>query len=120
VSRVIVYKNLVRGTWSIAQAIGRTGLRRGKVLDHRSAVILADVVFCVEESGRQRVLRRGQREVHAWAVGEIVDAVPAGLMGCEVTYHPCRSGAFETRDGVAVARCSYVDFTASHGAIGYD
>jgi hypothetical protein len=115
--RVIVYRNLTRGGWSIAEAIGRTGLRRGKVLEHRSRVVLADVVFRVEESGRQRVIRRGQREVHAWAVGTIVDAVPAGLAGRELTYQPYRSGAFETRQGEPVARCAFVEFAA--GAIGY-
>jgi hypothetical protein len=118
--RVVVYKNLTRGCWSIAEAIGRTGLRRGKVIEHRASVALSGVVFVVEEAGRLRVMRKGTREVHAWAVGAIVDGVPAGLTGEDVTYSPWRAGTFQTRGGDAVRGGRFVEFTRSHGAIGFD
>lgn len=63
-----VYRNLMRrdGVWySIMQ--------RGVVVGHAREILLADVRFVVREGGRQRVLETGRKNVHAFAVGEIVD-----------------------------------------------
>jgi len=117
--RVIVYKNLRRGDWSIAAASGRNGTGRGQVIDHLTSLILSDVTMIVQESGRQRVLSKRQREVHAWCVGEIVDTVPPGLTARELTYNPYRCGEFTTRDGKAIEHCAYVEFTESQGAIAH-
>ncbi|USH45905.1 hypothetical protein SEA_VIEENROSE_70 [Streptomyces phage VieEnRose] len=46
----------------------------GQRIDYVTAVALKDVEFKVHESGRQRCIRDGVRNVHAWLVGEI-DAV---------------------------------------------
>lgn len=45
----------------------------GWVVGHRQAVALVDVVLVASEAGRLRCLRRGQREVVAWARGELAD-----------------------------------------------
>jgi len=118
--RVIVYKNLRRGDWSIATVTGRDGTGRGKVLDHASSVMLANVTWHIQESGRLRVVRVGQREVHAWAIGDIVDAIPGGMSTREVTYNPYRCGQFTTRDGAPIARSAYVEFNANKLAIAHD
>jgi hypothetical protein len=117
--RAIVYKNLRRGDWSIATPTGREGTGRGKVTDHRASVILANPVFIVQESGRLRVLRVKQREVHAWVCGDIVDALPAGMTAREITYNPYRCGSFTARDGLPIGKCDFVEFTESGVAIAY-
>lgn len=58
-----VYRNLnKRGIWySVRQG--------GKVVAHAKTVLLHDVRFIVSEAGRQRVLRTGRRNVHAFVRG---------------------------------------------------
>ncbi|WP_082559192.1 hypothetical protein [Methylobacterium sp. Leaf94] len=58
-----VYRNLTRGAWSV-----RVG---GRVVGHVPAIVLADVVLRASEAGRQRCLRTGARDVHAWASGKV-------------------------------------------------
>lgn len=62
---VKVYRNLTRkpGVWySIVQ--------NGKVVAHSEFVLLFDVKFEVNEAGRQRMLKSGHKNVHAYAVGK--------------------------------------------------
>ena len=109
--KVQVYKNLNRGDWSIRV--------KGKVIDHRREVTLANVSFHVGESSRQRVIRNRCREVHAWCVGELVETAPNGE-GRSITYNPYRSGAFTYRDtNEEIRKADYVVFTALDGAIAY-
>lgn len=120
--RVIVYKNLKRGDWSLATVTGRNGTGRGTVIDHKAAVTLANVVWYVSEPGRLRVCKNKCREVHAWAIGDIVESVPAGMHAYSVTYNPYRDPTFTTRDGAAVHRVdssAYAEFTATAGVIAY-
>lgn len=44
----------------------------GKVLYHSGAIFLEDAKFIVQEGGRQRVLRTGIKNVHAWVEGKEV------------------------------------------------
>lgn len=110
--RAVIYKNLNRGDWSLATPAGKAGLGRGKVFDHAAAVIIAEPVFVVQESGRQRVVAKKCREVHAWIVGDLVDTVPPGMVRQEVTYNPYRCGEFTTRDGQVVTAAACVEFAA--------
>jgi hypothetical protein len=119
-ARVIVYKNLKRGDWSIADTAGRNGLGRGRLIGHRSSVTLANVTLYVQESARQRVIRTKAREVHAWGIGDIVDAAPASMASREITYNPYRSATFHDRAGNPVTRADFVEFTAQHGAIAHN
>lgn len=114
-NRVICYRNLRRGDWTLAAATASGG--RGKVLEHRAELVLADVTFIVRETGRQRVLRQHCREVHAWALGTLVADQPAG-QPVEITYNPYRAGHFATRAGERIEYCAAVHFTRDHGAIG--
>jgi hypothetical protein len=107
---VQVYRNLTRGDWSI-----RAG---GKVIGHVDACLLGDVTFHVGELSRQRVIRNHSREVHAWAVGELLEGpAPAGER-IPITYRPFEGGSFVRRDnGAPIAGAAFVDFTAAEGAV---
>ena len=79
VAKMQVYKNLNNGLWSVRY--------KGKVIAHKSALILSDVDFRVSEAGRQRVLRERQKNVHAYANGNIIEALPNAQV-IEATYNP--------------------------------
>ena len=64
---VRVFKNLTHGCYSI--------LQNGKLKASARQVLLGDVEFRVRESGRQRMLREQRRNVHAFAVGRLIDYV---------------------------------------------
>ena len=84
---VHVYYNLRSGLWSVRDP--RTRL----VVGHHEEVHLSHVRFVVSEAGRQRVLRRQVRAVHAWAEGYLAQA-PAAYVG-QVRYNPYRAPTFE-------------------------
>lgn len=48
----------------------------GEKIAYVPSIVLADVEFKVHESGRQRCIREGSRNVHAWVVGEARGQVP--------------------------------------------
>jgi hypothetical protein len=64
---VRVFKNLKHGCYSIMQ--------RGMIRASARQVRLCDVEFRVREAGRQRMLREKRKNVHAFAVGRLVDYV---------------------------------------------
>ncbi len=85
---VEVYRNLWRGGYSIRQG--------GKVVAHSDYVVLLDAVFHVSEAGRQRILRTGVRNVHAWARGKLIRcASTKQQMDVRVRYSPRTSDCFE-------------------------
>lgn len=106
--RVVVYKNLNKGCWSIAEAT-RTG-GRGRVLEHVQTIALREVSFHVKEARRRVVVSERCREVHAWASGILCDPPPPGPR-LEVTYNPYRAPTFTTRDGAPVHAAPLVLFT---------
>ena len=59
---VEVYFNVRKRVFSVRE--------HGKVIGHTDKILLKDVQFVVREAGRQRVLRTGCKNVHAWARGE--------------------------------------------------
>jgi len=62
-ARPDVYRNRTRKAWSLRE--------RGRVVGHVPAIVLRDVVLRASEAGRQRCLRTGARDVHAWATGTV-------------------------------------------------
>ena len=91
---VRVFRNWKRGCYNILQ---------GRYMLSAREVCLADVEFLVRESGRQRMLSSGRKNVHAYAVGSLVDFVPvtepARLEGDAaearaVHYNPFDAGSF--------------------------
>lgn len=108
--RVIAYKNLTRGTWSVAELKGERG--RGKLLSHHDALTLANCKFHVSEASRVRMVRNQQREVHAWVIGDLVEQ-PVQARGVRVSYNPYKGPDFVRCDtGAAVTRAALCHFLA--------
>lgn len=109
-----VYRNLTRRCWSIRE--------RGRVVGHLQTVTLAGAVMVVRPGSRARVIRTGNREVHAWVRGTLVlDAgVPAGAR--RLHYRPFEAGHFTDVCGMPIEAAAWVYFDqdgrAWHSEIG--
>jgi hypothetical protein len=115
--RVFVYFNLHKRVWSVRALEGE---HKGRVLQHASALCLADCTFKVSEAGRQRVLRERQKNVHAGVKGTLVAAPPAGLaLPRRVTYDPYKYTTFvdaDTFEAVHGSPCVLFSARAVHCA----
>ena len=113
---VRVFKNWKHNCYSIMQD--------GRVRASAAQVRLAEIEFLVRESGRQRMLRGLAKNVHAYAVGYLVDHVhPAGerrlepLAGRSVFYDPFRFNTFVDSDThAAVTSAEHLQLD-EHGAV---
>jgi hypothetical protein len=104
---VRVFKNLKHGCYSIMQ--------RGVVKASAREVRLAGVEFRVREAGRQRTLREKRKNIHAFAVGRLVDYVHPSdsrrmepMTGRSAFYDPFRFASFV--DGETQAPVTSVSF----------
>jgi len=86
--RVRVYYNLHKHTFSIQHWVDGRWLVR----DYADTVRLTDVTFRVSEAGRQRVIREGRKNVHAFVVGTLTDTVTDTPH--RVTYNPFKAPTF--------------------------
>lgn len=108
---VRVFKNWKLGCYSIMQD--------GRLKASARQVLLADVEFRVRESGRRRMLENGVRNVHAYAIGHLIDYVhPSeareleGMSGRGTFYDPKRFSVFvdsETETPVIYALAAHFD-----------
>ena len=64
--KVFVYRNLRKNCYSVKAL---EGPNKGRVIAHWDALTLTDAEFKVSRSGRARVLREKQKNVHAGVVG---------------------------------------------------
>lgn len=68
----------------------------GQAIRYVPGVRLETAIFRVHESGRQRCIREGVRNVHAWVCGDLADVgpqeVPAGWR--KAVYDPFKGPAF--------------------------
>lgn len=107
-----VYYNLNKSVWSVQHYIPGKGWR---VREHLDSLILENVEFKVSESGRQRVLWYGRKNVHAYAVGTLVERNGSGYSGnlpC-AAYNPYKTPYFvNTATLERVDRTSRAVFTA--------
>ena len=71
--RVKTYYNLHRGGYSVVAADGPD---KGLVIAHAEELLLVEVTFVVSEAGRQRVIREKRKNVHAYAVGNLIASLP--------------------------------------------
>lgn len=62
--KVEVYFNLHKRLWSVRQC------STGRVILHTDKVHIRDAKFVVRKAGRERVLREGKKNVHAFVRGE--------------------------------------------------
>ena len=96
--RVQIYKNLTLGCWSVRH--------RGIVIEHRDEVWLENCSFVVQPGGRQRCLRSGVRNVHAYVSG--IQVRPQNCTGgSQIRYNPFRSGSFVDQAGETIRTSRY-------------
>ena len=79
--QVYVYRNLNKGGYSIMCP------KTKKVIGYSTSLVLKNVTFKVRVGGRDRVRSTGHKNVHAFAIGEIVDTVPTTAL-VKVSYEP--------------------------------
>jgi len=86
--KVEVYYNLHRHEFSIRH--------KGKVIGHRRYVALSDVKFAVQPAGRKRVIETGQKCVHAFVRGTLMDYAQIAHLPLDkqVTYNPYKYESF--------------------------
>lgn len=81
---------------------------------YKGSVILSDIFFVIHQSGLERARQEQVRNVHAWAVGELVAehdkqiSVPPPVedRAYKVTYH-YNDGRFKTLDGEDVTELRF-------------
>lgn len=104
--KVRVYRNLKHGRKAPAMYSIQ---HQGKVIARANAVLLGDVTFKVNEAGRQRVLREGRKNVHAFAVGVLLASGSDMLPLTErLAYNPYEGPTFVNDEGKPVNYASGV------------
>ncbi|RLE27442.1 MAG: hypothetical protein DRJ65_02860 [Acidobacteria bacterium] len=109
--RVHIFKNWKHNCYSIMQ--------HGVVVASARQVRLGDVEFRVRETGRERMLQRQKKNLHAYAIGRLLDFVHptqdrdlGRVEGRSVFYNPYRFAYFadcETETPVAGADIVQLD-----------
>lgn len=90
-ARYYIYWNLHKHCWSVKH--------RGKVIQHLydKHVMCKDVEFKVSEAGRQRVIKEGRKNVHAYVACTWYAPVPnKELYSLQVHYNPYKDKGFRT------------------------
>ena len=93
--KVRCYFNLHKKVWSI---VAMEGEQKGRVIQHATTVLLCEATPKVSQKGRERVLREGRKNVHAYVegllsyAGNTELAVPA--ISTEITYNPYKYTTF--------------------------
>lgn len=86
--KVRLYRNLNNGKISIKQG--------ALVVGHTDAIIIKEATFIVQESNRQKVLEKRQKNVHAFIEGYCERNTPKSP-GESVWYNPYKTEFFRTR-----------------------
>jgi hypothetical protein len=86
---VLVYRNLSHGRKSKPLY---SVMQNGRVVRRTHAIMLRNVQFLVRESGRQRVLQQGRKNVHAFARGYVAGSAFGtdrhGRLPVTICYNP--------------------------------
>ena len=115
--KVKIYRNLQKKTFSVVdQATGRVAF-------YADFFVVANARFKVQKAGRQRVLREGRKNVHAFVVGELREIIgkdrEGGVVNTlkssflihdeykKVSYNPYKAATF-TSNGQAVSEAQEV------------
>jgi hypothetical protein len=117
-SKVEVYWNLHKKCWSIRHAHGNLIADR----PHRTYLEMEDVTWVVQQGGRERVLREGKKNVHAFARGTLIETKgfphhkrQGRGRAVAVTYNPYKHNTFINVDEACPLRKSQVGlFTRDH------
>ena len=93
--RIRIYRNLNNGRMSMQLKVDRRWL----VMGHETDCVIRDVAFHVSEGGRQRVIREGCKNVHAWGEGILVAQFDADIYApIRLGYNPYIHAAFVDLD----------------------
>jgi hypothetical protein len=125
-----VWLNLHNGMWVVADMGGvRKDLATSKGGNgtYHPSLILKDVTFHVSEASHRRIKRlfetTGKRgkDIHAWAVGTVVETLPDRGNAARVTYNPFTGPAYFTLADHAtrVWHCDFVAFNQDRTAVAY-
>ena len=95
--RVEVYYNLHKNVFSIRH--------KGRVIKHSDKVVIENAEYVVRKSGRERVLKEGKKNVHAFVRGNWIDGhdgliqheIVGGSMS-SITYNPYKYDSFVYKD----------------------
>lgn len=116
---VWVYRNLKHGRearplYSVMQG--------GRVIRRTHRIMLTDAHFVVRETGRQRVLKEGRKNVHAFVVGTVVTSgmgrTSRGHLGSKITYNPYRGDSFVMGDNQVKVEGAMAVILNHHGMTG--
>jgi hypothetical protein len=92
-TRLRVHFNLHTHRWSV---VALHGPQRGRVIASTDAIVLRNCVFHVSQKGRERVVAKRSRDVHAWVIGCLETSVPPVAAGAvQVSYNPFRAATFQ-------------------------
>lgn len=110
-----VYYNLTRRCFSIKDPATGLVINKG---ENTQYVLMRDVVFKVSEKGRQRVLREKRKNVHAYAVGEVLEysGSEMPIEGEEIGYNPYKAGHFYNKEtGKPISYCEMLFLLVKDG-----
>ncbi len=98
-AKLDIYWNLHKDCWSVLDR------RQGRVILHRHNLIAEDVQFVVQPAGRQKVLRTGRKNVHAFVRASsivLADHPNYDPQAVRVKYNPYKfeTFMFEDEDGL--------------------
>jgi hypothetical protein len=116
--RVRIYRNLNNGRMSIQAKINGSWKVVGHVLD----AVLQEVKFHISESGRQRVIRDGCKNVHAWGEGILVGEVDASVDApIDLAYNPYTNSTFiERGTSHPITTCNFLIVQANQVFVSLD
>ena len=80
-----IYRNLNKNCFSIQSYVKGKGWR---VTDYADTLEAREVNFVVYEADRQRCLREGRKNVHAFAVASVYEKVTPSDEGIKASYNP--------------------------------
>ena len=108
--RVALYYNLHKECWSVQS---REKPDYGKVIAHVDEALLFDAKYVVRQTGRNKVLKEGRKNVHAFVVGtwipfEIISSLQMKLK--HVKYNPYKHSEFQCCEK-DIKHSSYTYFT---------
>lgn len=93
--KVRIYRNLHNGLMSVQAKVNGRWL----VIGHTADIALRDVSFRVSQAGRERVLREGRKNVHAYIIGSVF--LPENILNPNdpIRYNPRQANYFTNAGG---------------------
>jgi hypothetical protein len=95
--KVFVYYNINLSNKLKSPYFSIKDIKTGKVIGHDTKIMLKDAMFKVLQSGRQRVINTGRKNVHAGAVGFLTHETPVELP-ISITYNPYKYNSFVVKN----------------------